>query len=163
MSNEFVIDSISFARKSESLQGKIAVSNLKRVRDDLASSQGEIEFNLQGREDGRHRPSLVLSISGHVMLTCQRCLAEMPFALNVTRTLIMVPRESELPDLNAEDDEVDVIVMSGKLNVLEVLEDEVILALPLAPRHDFECVDRKVGDSEQSGAVRPFSILGKLG
>jgi uncharacterized protein len=141
MSDEFVIDSISFAKKSESLQGKIPVSSLKRVGDDLASSQGEIEFRLQGGMDGRQRPSLTLSIWGQVTLTCQRCLAEMAHKLELKSRLVLVASETQLLDLGDEDDEVALVLASGKMNIAELLEDEIILALPLAPKHDFECVD----------------------
>lgn len=163
MSNEFVIDSISFAKKSESLQGKIAVSSLKRVRDDLASSQGEIEFRLQGGLDGRKRPSLTLSISGRVTLTCQRCLADMAHALDLKSQLVLVASDAQLPNLDDEDAEVDVVLASSKMNILELLEDEIILALPLAPKHDFECVEPKNAGGEPAGVGQPFSILGKLG
>jgi uncharacterized protein len=162
MSNEFVIDGISFAKKSESLQGKIAVSSLERLRDDLASLQGEIEFRLQGGMDGRHRPRLMLSISGQVMLTCQRCLAEMPHRLDLQSQLVLVANEAGLPDLNDEGEESDVVVASSKMNVSDLLEEEIILALPLAPRHDFECVEVKNVD-EPAASRRPFSILSKRG
>ena len=163
MSNEFVIDAISFARKSESLQGKIAISSLTRVRDDLASTQGEIEFRLQGGMDGRQRPSLILSISGQGTLTCQRCLADMAHRLDVRSQLVLVTSETELPDLDDEDQDVDVVVASSKLNVLDLLEDEIMLALPLAPKHDFECVDPNITDDDAAAVRRPFSILSKRG
>jgi uncharacterized protein len=163
MSNEFVIDSISFAKKCESLQGKIAVSSLERVRDDLASTQGEIEFHLQGGMDGRSRPSLTLSISGQVMLTCQRCLADLAHALNLSSRLVLVASEAELPSLDAEDEDADVVLASGKMNMLEILEDEIILALPMAPKHDFECVGTNNADDNSSAKRGPFSILGKPG
>lgn len=163
MSNEFVIDGISFAKKSESLQGKIAVSSLKRVGDDLASSQGEIEFRLQGGMDGRQRPSLTLSFSGQVMLTCQRCLAEMAQVLNVTSRLVLVASEAQMRSLDDEDEEVDVVVAHSKMNIVDLLEDEIILALPLAPKHDFECAHFKEVDDHAAAAGLPFSVLGKRG
>ena len=163
MSNEFVIDSISFAKKSESLKGKIAVSSLARVRTDLASSQGEIEFRLHGGMDGRQRPSLTLSISGRVMVTCQRCLADMAHVLDLQSHLVLVASEAQLPDLDDEDNEVDVVVADAKLNVLALLEDEIILALPLAPKHDYQCVDLKEEDAEPTASRVAFSILGRSG
>ena len=163
MSNEFVIDGISFAKKSESLQGKIALSSLERLRDDLASLQGEIEFRLQGGMDGRQRPSLMLSISRQVTLTCQRCLADMAHQLDVRSQLVLVTSETELPDLDDEDEDVDVVVASSKTNVLDLLQEEIILALPLAPKHDFECVDPNITDDDAAAVRRPFSILSKRG
>ena len=160
MSNEIVIDSISFAKKSESLQGKIAISRLERARESLASSDGELNFRLIGELDSQHRPNLVLSISGQVALTCQRCLAEFQHNLDVKSRLVLVTSEAKLPHINSEDPDVDVVVASGKLDVLELLADEIILGLPLAPRHDYDCVALTVSDSEEKFG-QPFARLGK--
>ncbi len=160
MSNEIFIDSISFAKKSESLQGKIAVARLERAMESLASAAGELNFRLIGGLDSRRRPNLVLSISGPVALTCQRCLVEFQHHLDLESRLILVENEAQLPDLEDEDPDVDVVVASRKTNVLEMIEDEIILGLPLAPRHDVECVAvRVVDDAEELG--QPFSRLGK--
>ncbi len=158
MSNAFLIDSISFAQKSESLQGKIAVSNLQRVKSDLASSQGEIEFRVQGRMDGRQRPNLTLSISGRLILTCQRCLADMAHLLNLKSQLVFVASETQLPNLGDEDEDIDVVVASYKVNILELLEDEIILALPLAPKHAYECINPKNTDNQLATCARFFPV-----
>ena len=160
MSNEIVIDSISFAKKSESLQGKIAVARFERARESLASSDGELSFRLIGEMDSRRRPTLVLTISGKIALTCQRCLAEFQHELDIDSRLMLVASEAKLPDLDDEDPDVDVVVASGKLNVLDLLEDEIILGLPLAPRHDYDCVAVEVGDSVAEFG-QPFARLGK--
>ena len=160
MSNELVIDSISFAKKSESLQGKIAVASFERLRESLAPSQGEIEFYLQGTLDSRHRPSLKLAITGKVQLTCQRCLADLPYKLELVSRIVLVVNETDLPDLDEEDPDVDVVVASGKMNIQNLLEDEIILALPLAPKHDFDCVEIK-NDDDATDSGLPFASLGK--
>ena len=161
MSNELVIDNISFAKKSESLQGKIAVASLERVRESLASSQGEIEFRLQGTLDIRRRPNLKLAIAGEVRLICQRCLEEFPHKLELASRIVLVMSETELPDLGAEDPDIDMVVASGKMNVRDLLEDEIILALPLAPKHDFDCVEIKNDDDAADSGLH-FASLGKL-
>ena len=159
MSNEKVIDSISFAKKSESLQGKIAVCSLERVRESLASSQGEVEFRLQGRLDDQRRPSLILSIWGQVTLTCQRCLADFVHELAIDRSLVLVAGEATLPDLNDEDPDTDFVAADSKMNVLQLIEDELILSLPLAPKHGFECASD--GDGIDAGSSSPFDKLRK--
>jgi uncharacterized protein len=161
MSNELVIDSISFAKKSESLQGKIAVASLERLRTSLASAQGEIEFRLQGTLDSRHRPSLSLALAGEVQLTCQRCLGDFPLPLKLESRIVLVVNETDLPDLEQEDPDVDVLVASGRMNVQDLLEDEIILALPLAPKHDFDCVEINNDDDAAGDSGLPFASLGK--
>ena len=80
--------------------------------------------------------------------------------MDIESRLVLVTNEAELPDIDDEDPDVDVVVASGKLNVLELLEDEIILGLPIAPRHDYDCVVVKVSNSvEEFG--QPFARLGK--
>ena len=160
MSNEKVIDSISFAKKSESLQGKIAVSRFERAADSLAESTGEIKFSLDGKLDSRRRPSLFLSVHGPLMLICQRCLTAFEHELNIGRQLVLVASESQLPELDDEDPDVDVVVATEKMNVLDLIEDEIILSLPLAPRHDFECAEVEAGEGAEV-LRQPFAGLGK--
>jgi uncharacterized protein len=160
MSNEKVIDSISFAKKSESLQGKIPVDSLGRLRSSLAESDGEIEFLLKGKLDSSRRPSLVLSVRGSVMVRCQRCLTAFEHELNIDSQLVLVTSEAQLPELGEEDPDVDVVVAAEKMNVLDLVEDEIILSLPLALRHDFECVAVEAADVMEA-LRRPFAGLGK--
>jgi uncharacterized protein len=160
MSNEIVIDSISFAKKSESLQGKIAVSRLERIGESLASRSGELSYYLIGELDSQHRPNLVLSISGQVALTCQRCLVEFQHGLDLQSRLVLVASDAQLPDIDEEDPDVDVVVANRKLNVLELIEDEIILGLPLAPTHEFECIAIEFSEELEKDA-QPFAKLGK--
>ena len=160
MSNEKVIDSISFAKKSESLQGKILFSHLSRVQNSLAAADGEIEFSLKGKLDSRRRPNLVLRVHGSVMMICQRCLATFSHEIDIDSQLILVTSEAQLPALDDEDPDVDVVVGMEKMNVLELIEDEIILSLPLAPRHEFDCDEIKAGDGVEI-LHQPFAGLGK--
>jgi uncharacterized protein len=158
MSNEIVIDSISFAKKSESLQGKIAVGSLERVRESLASSQGEVEFRLQGKLDIQRRPNLILSISGQLALTCQRCLGDFVYELTLERRMVLVTSEAMLPDLDDEDPDVDFVLADSKMNVQELIEDEIILGLPVAPKHDYLCIE-----IDADGMTNSFGAFAKLG
>ena len=94
------------------------------------------------------------------MLICQRCLTAFEHELNVVRQLVLVTSESQLPELDAEDPDVDVVVATEKMNVLDLIEDEIILSLPLAPRHHFECVEVEAGEVVEM-LRRSFAGLGK--
>lgn len=85
----------------------------------------------------------------------------MAHVLNVKSRLALVASEAQMPNLDDEDEEVDVVVANSKMNIVDLLEDEIILALPLAPKHDFECAYLKEADDDTSAARRPFSNLGK--
>lgn len=68
-------------------------------------------------------------------LTCQRCLdpIRVPVAIDAELQLAETVRE-----ISEADDEIDRVLASRRMDVASLVEDEVILALPMAPRHE-EC------------------------
>ncbi|WP_461568325.1 YceD family protein [Thiobacillus sp.] len=92
--------------------------------------------------DQRGSLSLSVSISGEVRLTCQRCLDSMPYAVGIERTLYLARNEAELERLDALPDS-DAIQPGERLSLVELVEDETLLSLPLAPMHvEGECALR---------------------
>jgi uncharacterized protein len=62
-----------------------------------------------------------------------------------------------------EDDDVEIVVGSTKLNLLDWIEEEVLLSLPLVPMHETECTKHMQTSSvEKEEKVNPFAELGKL-
>lgn len=136
MSGETVIDSLRFAHLGGSLSREVEVRKLERLQDSLHSPSGSVRFTLRGEESPDGEACLRSTIEAELELTCQRCMAGVEFPLRLERTYIVVAREEDLPDLQDEDDDVDVLVGSSGLDVLALVEDEILLALPLAPRHE---------------------------
>ena len=97
---------------------------------------------MQWRAVGQQRmvqgsePEIWLHIQGDtvVRLECQRCLQPMNEVLRADRYLRFVAGEDEAARLD-EDSEDDVLALVARLDLFELLEDELILALPLVPRH----------------------------
>ena len=80
-----------------------------------------------------------MSISGEAGLTCQRCLGSMPYTVEVERTLYLARNEAELERLDALPDS-DAIKPGETLSMVDLVEDEVLLSLPLAAMHaEGEC------------------------
>jgi uncharacterized protein len=107
---------------------------------------------------------LHLRLRTRVTLTCQRCLQRMEEALDVERSFLFVSNEDEAARLDEESDE-DVLVLPRQLDLAELIEDELILALPLVPRHA-ECpqpLDNPAADAEALALARnPFAVLASL-
>ena len=82
-------------------------------------------------------PQIWLHIQGRTVgrLECQRCLQPLNQVLQVDRHLRFVAGEDEAARLDEESED-DVLTLVARLDVFELLEDELILALPLVPRHD---------------------------
>ncbi len=75
-------------------------------------------------------------MNGRVWLDCQRCLRvyEQPIATDMC--FEVVASEADADAAPMDDDELDVIVGSKRFDLLTLIEDEVLLALPVAPKHD---------------------------
>jgi uncharacterized protein len=133
MPAQTVIDSLEFARTGQALRGSLPVPGLKRLRDSLAEVPGEVEFMVKGGHDARQRPTLTLDISGTLRLQCQRCLGALDYPLRLANMLLLVSAGAAAGDLDEEGAEW--IEASAELDVAALVEEEILLSLPYAPKH----------------------------
>ena len=157
MSQRIVIDSQVFAREARSLQGELPVADLTRVLDMLASSEGTLTYRVDGKMNvEQNRPQLFLQIDGVLSVCCQRCLEGIQYTLGVRNLLEFVGDENELTQEEIEDDSRDFLPVQSEVDVVALIEEEVILDLPSAPRHE-SCA---LPDTRQDAVdVSPFSVL----
>ncbi len=159
----FVIDAFEFARQKEHRTGQIAVADLPRLAKESPNSPGLLHWALAGGNGRLGNPQLVLSVSAAVQLVCQRCL--MPFPLEiVSESLLILAKDDADADKIEEmldDDEIEVIVGSREMNLLDLIEDEALLALPLSPKHEV-CPDASRLEVQKSGKPSPFAALKDL-
>lgn len=154
-----VVDSLEFARKGGHLAGSVAVAALGRLADALADTGGELAYSLDGGRNGDGKPFLHLRVSGRLQLSCQRCLSALPFEVEIDSRLLLVAPGEAWPDDELVDDGSDAIEADAALAVLPLIEDEVLLALPIAPRHgDCRPPQADGGDKKPS----PFAALASL-
>jgi uncharacterized protein len=156
MSKQIVIDSLGFAREARSLQGELLIDNLTRTLDMLANSAGHLTYQVEGRMGARNRPQLLLQIDGVLSVVCQRCLEGIDFPLSVRSVLEFVGDEEDLTQEEIEDDSRDFLPVQNEIDVVALIEDEVILNLPPAPRHE-SCALPNSGQG--TGRSSPFSVL----
>jgi len=154
-----LVDSVEFARGSRQWAGKIALSQLPRLVDVLADCAGELEVRLDGSRDDDGGLWLDLSISGRPSVCCQRCLGGIDFPLQIESRLKLVLPGKDWPDDDLTDDSCDAIAADEQLRLFSLVEDEVLLALPIAPRHE-QCDPPKTAENEQG--LTPFAVLAAL-
>ncbi|HYD34101.1 MAG TPA: YceD family protein [Methylophilaceae bacterium] len=152
-----VIDALEFARKSLVIHDTIALSHFSRLSDALASADGGLDYELNGYIGADSRPRLRLHISGAIQLTCQRCLEPLGFVVETDIDYILVTDEGMIPSQDEEGEIDDYLVASSQTLVIELLEDELLLALPFAPKHQ-ECAD-KADLKMQTEKQSPFAVL----
>lgn len=114
---------------------------------------------------------LHLKAQTHLPQTCQRCLGEVSSLLEVERSYRFVADEATA---EAQDDacDEDLLAISREFNLLELIEDELLMALPQVPLHDVCPIAPKMsasdadfeGDAEAVGAGKPnpFAVLAAL-
>ena len=156
MSQRIVINSLVFAREAGSLQGELPVAELARVLDLLASSASSLSYRLEGRLGESGRPQLLLQLDGVLSVCCQRCLEGINYPLKVRNVLEFVDDEDDLTQEEVEDDSMDFLPAQSEIDVVALIEDEIILSLPSAPRHE-SCAMPKTGQG--ASEVSPFSVL----
>lgn len=163
MSAAAVIDTLEFARGGQQLRGSLAVVDLKRLEDILFDTQGRLEYALRGGRDARTRPQIEVEVEGLLHLQCQRCLDVLEYAAEVKNTLLVVPAGAPADDELDDPEGPDVIESQPELDVAGLIEDEVLLSLPLAPRHpEGACRSRLETNDDAVQKRSPFAQLAAL-
>jgi uncharacterized protein len=141
-----IVDLFEFARHAEQASGTVAVSELTRV--DTPHRDGELEWSARGSMRGRHgTPRLDVEIDGAVTLTCQRCLQPMIEPVHIASRFLIANGDEEAG--------------STAFDLVALVEDEVILALAIAPRHDV-CPTGETDASTPATRPSAFAALSAL-
>ena len=152
------------------ISGALPVARLERLCALLLDQDGEVTVELQfAKEQASELHTVRGRLAAEVQLTCQRCLEPMPWRLDTRLKLALVANSADekavLPDYEA------VSVTAGEVNLLELLEDELLLCLPISPRHQqgADCSEPDVAgnqtlidDAEPGEGSGPFAILQQL-
>lgn len=152
-------DPIRFAAERGEASGSIEIANLARLPELLHDSAGELTWQVRGERDAEGRSFLKFEVHGHAGLTCQRCLERFDWSIAVRPVLRLVPAGSEIPDEELEIEAYDTIEAERDLDLLELVEDELLLLVPLAPMHETCEPPRPAGVTADES---PFAVLAKL-
>lgn len=140
-----VVASKAVARR-ERYQGAIGARQLPRLRAVLADDSGVLEVALELGRDGEGIGWLQGRITGTLALTCQRGLHPYDWPCAVDLRLRLVASEAEEQAVLEHDD--PYLVQDDRLPLRDLVEDEVLLALPMLPRcSDPGCLDRLQGEA----------------
>jgi uncharacterized protein len=159
----FVIDAFEFCRNNGYREGVTPVAEMTRLAAECADPSGSISWSVQGGQTKQGYPSLTLSVAGAVQLVCQRCLAPFGYEIDSSTMLVLGKNDEDADEIEEilDDESIDVIVGSSTSDLMQLLEDEALLALPQAPKHEV-CPDTKLMDSLKSEKVSPFAALKSL-
>jgi len=132
---------------------------MPRLAEEIVGRDGELDFVVAGKRDGDGRCFLTLSVSGKLVLRCQRCLGGMEWSAVLDSKLLLVPSGEEWPDEDLAADDCDAIAADRDLSLLPLIEEEIMLALPMAPMHE-NCGAPTAVEAGQCAS--PFATLANL-
>jgi uncharacterized protein len=157
------IDAFRFAEQSLGLDGLVKVADMRRLNSNVVPGNDTVAANLQFGRDEQGVTFLKGHLHGNLTLQCQRCIEHYiyeimsDFVLGIVKTL---DEANALPDHYEP-----ALAVEGSLALREVIEDEIILNLPIIPRHEPEdCkVKLPLKDSGwEHGEDNPFHVLESL-
>lgn len=163
----------AFAQASGAWDGEAPLAQFERLMAETHGQGGEmvVRYSVQGamRADGAGVEEAWLHLAAQAVLpmTCQRCLGPVEEPVAFERDFRFVATE-ELAAVEDEESEEDVLVLSRDFNVLELIEDELLMELPVAPKHPVCPVPVKlqVADPNFVDAPaekpNPFAVLQQL-
>ena len=159
-------DPFELAKKGRVIAGTVLVKDLLRIND-LVGDAGALDASLEFGIDDTGLRIVTGKVEGDVNLECQRCMGRYTSSLKLAFTLGLVKNESQIERLP---DEYEPLLVEGDFVCLQdIIEDEIILALPAAPLHDeADCSQVRVTVSKQETQPqvvetrRPFGNLSDL-
>lgn len=176
MKNNFVAKRLNveaFAAASGVLVGDERLGHFDRLVDEALGLGAETSVSYSARGEIKHEGEagqqlwLHLAAQAALPLTCQRCLGPVDLPISFERSFRFVATEELAAALDEESEE-DVLVSSREFNLLELIEDELLMALPAVPKHEVcpVAIKLQVADAdfaeEPSERPNPFAALEQL-
>jgi uncharacterized protein len=164
------LDVMALCKAAATLQGQWPLAGMARLGESFcAASDGNATWQARGWRvpvlGGEPEIWLELEGQAEVPLECQRCLQPMKEHLHVQRRFRFVRSEDEAARLDEESED-DVLALPARLDLRALLEDELILVLPIVPRHGVcpEPLPLPADEAlqEEAPAPNPFAALAGL-
>lgn len=160
------LDVQSFIEDAASLTGQTPVAALSRLASGLSpeadlAALPPVTWTATGRLVPQRvgAPELWLDLQAEADLEweCQRCLHGVRLPLSLERQIRFARDEAEAAQLDADSDD-DVLGLSRNFNLIELIEDELIMAQPIVPRHDVCPTDVESLMADESETPAPGAL-----
>ncbi|HUQ28308.1 MAG TPA: YceD family protein [Usitatibacter sp.] len=149
------------SEKAQVFEGTADLAELYDLADTLANTDGELRYKVTAVLEPGPRKVVSCIIEGFVFLMCQKTLEAFRHEIRVCDRLILVDSESELPPIEEENDVEDYVVVDGPIDVRDLVDEAVLLALPMVPRKPgLEDADSR--KPEGTPKESPFAALERL-
>lgn len=169
-----LIDNVAFAKRGERLAGSLSLEDCPRLAELLGSQASDssasladknsskdnsvIHFTINGETNAAGQHFLHLTLNATLNTYCQRCLEQMPLNLNLNFDYLINEIDTGDSDVAyvEDNDDYDIQEPSQAMDLHRLLEDEVIMATPIAPTHEGHCAQLAMQSGEKPN---PFAVL----
>lgn len=183
---EVAVDPYLQARRARHMQGSIAIAKFERLVGTLSSKslplisstgqttqkyggtrlQTDIEVDVEFSRGAQGRPQFQLTVKATLFAECQRCLGEASYCIDSQKTMLILNDEAALENASKKFGEEFEFVLAKeeKLILMPIIEDELLLSLPIMFKHDDCQMTLKPIDDEEEfeECVNPFAVLSQL-
>ncbi|MFP8968395.1 YceD family protein [Pokkaliibacter sp. CJK22405] len=154
-----------WAEKGSSWTGELPLSQFTRLTGALQDSEGQVKASVEFGVDEERIRYMKCDLSASVKMTCQRCLTPVELTVETSCSLGIVWHEEAAENLPSHYD--PMIVSEETAEILPVLEDELIISLPIVPVHEDCTVQTEFSDPDEPilddrPASNPFDVLAQL-
>ncbi|MBE29567.1 hypothetical protein CL646_05845 [bacterium] len=152
----------NFAKREVKLHGQYKIANMSRLSEIARNNNDIVYIDLSFHLENRKTACVHGIIKLKLVLDCQRCLEDLKIDLNVPFRIAFVSHELEVNGLDNQY-EIYIIGENEELETIDLITDEILLSIPMAPSHNFACGFKaelnKVSEEKQK---HPFDVLKKI-
>ena len=167
------LDIHKMAQSAQTASGQVRAGVFSRLMQDVVASGADqpVTWSIQTQTrqalgEQKAQVWLTLQAKAQLPLTCQSCLEPVEVDVGVEREFRFVPTEEQALLEDEESDE-DVLANAHDVDVYALVEDELILGLPLGPRHGgcisaYQVSDEELAVEQEAARPNPFAALAAL-
>ncbi|TWI03483.1 uncharacterized protein IP90_01294 [Luteimonas cucumeris] len=144
-------------------EGRLPLASMGRLRDSLVDAQGEVAYSIEFGTDALQVPYVELQIEAALPLECQRSLQRYLEPVRIVQRLGLIRNEEDEAGLPPGYEPL-LIAGHGELRPVELIEDELILAVPVVPVNPESASVQSdwPADEEEKAQASPFAALAAL-
>jgi len=155
-----LINPLRLAEKNAILKGTLLLSTMLRLKEFLADPKGEVVVSMKFSRDEDQNIFIDLQVNTELILTCQRCMNSLNYPISINVLLSPMMDETKISRLQ----NYEPLIMQGELvAVQDIVEDEILLNLPLIAKHSQNSCSVVLSTSQENTTENPFkAALSKL-
>ncbi|ENA30658.1 MULTISPECIES: YceD family protein [Pseudomonas] len=163
------VDPRKLADRGVTLRGELPVSSLPRLCEQLSSTEGTVKAVLEFFRDEQRLVVIHGALDTEVQMVCQRCLEPGAFPVHGEYDYAVLWEGQSADALPKGYDALE--VGEEPLDLIGLIEDELLLALPIIPTHEpgichhpagFEAPEAPEESADEEKRANPFSVLAQL-